>query len=114
MQRETRGGLIGPGNWVGLVHSLYAGVVNLLREDGLVVSLLAEAGAMTAMGVLVPSLFADPLPDSVAGRTVECKGDAISIVGVAMIDLSQGQSWDGTLDEAVVRDILHPPGPAAA
>jgi Protein of unknown function (DUF2877) len=105
---KNRGGLIGPGNWDGLVHSLYANIINLLREDGLIVSLLADAEAMTAMGVLVPSLFVDQLSDSVAGRTVQCREGVITIDGVATIDLSWGQSWDGALDGSAARGIPAP------
>jgi len=100
-----RGSLIGDGNWDALVHSLYANVVNLLREDGLIVSLLADAEAMTPMGVLVPRLFVTPLPDSIVGRSVKCRESVIVIDGVATIDLSRSQPWEGTLDEAVIQRI---------
>jgi hypothetical protein len=102
---EAHGSLIGSDAWTGEVLTVHAGVVNILRADELVVSLVADSGSMTGMSVRVPTYFDDPFEDVMPGWKVARKGPLIDIADVAQFDLSQSRPWEGTINKAVVSDI---------
>ncbi len=101
---SDQGSLIGPYEWTGVVLAAHTRVVNVLREDGLVVSFVADPGAMAAMSVLVQSSFFQP-GNTLPGRGVVRKGPNIEIADIAQIDLTQSRPWEGTIDEAAISDL---------
>ncbi len=93
----------GRGPWSGRATSAHAGALNLLREDGLLVSVVAAEASMTAMSVLAPSVFE---PKSLAGLDLaglsglvgspaELRGKRLLIQGLSPIRLTSGRIWRG-------------------
>jgi hypothetical protein len=86
------------GPWSGRVVSAHHGALNLLREDGLLFSVVAEEAFMTAMSVLAPTLFG---PNSLAGledlvgRPAELRGSRLLICGHTPIELAEAKTWLG-------------------
>jgi hypothetical protein len=97
-----QGALIGTNDWTGSILAAHAMVVNILREDGLVVSLVADPGDMTAMSVRVPGYFNGPTADIVPGDSAVGREQRIEIAGLACIDLAQSRPWNGTVDATLV------------
>ena len=79
----AQGELIGPDAWTGEVLSVHARAINVLRADGLVVSLVARVESMTAMSVCVPRFFDVPPQEGAVGRAVVGDAQRIEIAGVA-------------------------------
>jgi hypothetical protein len=63
VEASSLGALTGTGPWAGRVLSVHPRAINILREDGLMVSVLADRAAMSAMGILARTLF-ESLPDA--------------------------------------------------
>lgn len=97
-----RGALIGTDDWAGSVLSANGKSLNIRRADGLVVSLIADPGDMTAMSVLVPGYFSDPTADIKSGDSATAGERRIEIAGRASIDLAQCRPWNGMVDETLV------------
>ncbi len=74
--------------------SVHGRAVNILRPDGLVVSLLGSSDAMTDLGIVVPGLFAGPL-QGLQGRSIAALGRRIAIDGLGGIALGGAATWSG-------------------
>jgi hypothetical protein len=99
------GALMGPDDWTGVVQAVYANAINILRADALVVSIVADVGAMTAMSVHSPGFFDDPAGEVVPGQSVARTGSLIEIAEFARFDLARSRPWQGTIDGALVSGI---------
>ena len=100
------GEFAGIGPWSGRVFSAHAGALNLLREDGLLVSVVAEEGSMTAMSILAASVFEPSRPAGsdlqvLTGRPAELRGARLLVSGLAPIELPRGRTWRGRLRRGV-------------
>ena len=91
---ESIGSLLGTRQWSGSVASVHVRALNILRPDGLVVSLLGSSDAMTDLGIVVPGLFAGPL-QGLQGRSVSALGRRIVIEGLGSIALRGAATWSG-------------------
>jgi hypothetical protein len=100
---QSLGSLLGTRPWSGRVQSVHARAVNVLRRDGLVVSILAGVEAMTDLGVVVPALFASPRPD-LQDRAVVARGGRIDIDGFGSIGLDDTPRWSGHVRSRAARD----------
>lgn len=102
---RAKGGLIGNKPWTGRVLSVHARAFNILREDGLVVSVVADRASMSAMGVLSPEVFeASPHKDLV-DVAAHAEAEVISIDNKARIDCARCPTWEGTIDAEPVRSM---------
>ncbi len=101
----AQGDFICADSWMGEVLTVHSRAVNILRADGLVVSLVADLDSMTAMCVCVPGLFNEPRGDAAVGRAVVCDGQRIEIDQVARLDFAGSRTWNGTIDENLLREI---------
>jgi hypothetical protein len=100
---RAKGGLIGNSPWTGRVLSVHARAFNILREDGLAVSVVAERVSMSPMGVLVPELFETPPDIKLVDMAVRMEDEVISFDNLASIDCAECPAWDGGIDAAAVR-----------
>src|SRR5208283_2191325 len=91
--------------WTGEVLAIHSRAVNILRADGLVVSLVADLDSMTAMGVCVPGLFDEPHGEAAVGRPVVRDGQRIEIDQATRLDLSGSWTWKGTIEDTLLREI---------
>jgi hypothetical protein len=94
------GDFLGTSPWSGTVVSAHGGAINILRADGLLVSVVAEERSMTALSILAGA--AGPLPDgedarALAGRPAEFRCGRLLISGRAPIGLWQGRTWTGSV-----------------
>jgi hypothetical protein len=97
---HERGALVGKEPWTGRVLSVFSRAFNILRPDGLVVSVVADSMSMSAMGVLASDLFGT-LPDVDTAVTME---DAVmTIDNLASIDCADCPAWEGRIDAAAAR-----------
>ncbi len=94
-QARAVGEYAGKGPWSGRVASTHAGARNLLREDGLLVSVVAAEAFMTAMSVLAPSVFEPKSLSGLVGSPAELQGKRLLITGLAPIRLTGGKIWRG-------------------
>lgn len=101
----AQGELICPDTWMGEVLTVHSRAVNVLRADGLVVSLVADLDSMTAMSVCVPGLFGEPRVKEAVGRPVMRDGKRIEIEKAARVDLAGSPTWKGTIDHTLLREI---------
>jgi len=88
--------------WAGTVVSAHAPAINILREDGLLVSVVTAERSMTAMSVLVGSAFehpsgADDAP-ALLGRPAQWGHGRLLVRGHASISLVQARIWTGSVD----------------
>jgi hypothetical protein len=102
---QAQGELICPDEWTGEVHTIHSRAVNVLRADGLVVSLVADLDSMTAMAVCVPGLFDEPPGEAAVGRPVVRVGQQIEVDRMARLDLAGSRTWKGTIDDTLRRQI---------
>jgi hypothetical protein len=93
------------GTWSGRLVSVHRGALNLLREDGLLVSVVAEESFMTAMSVLVPSVFIRSDLDGLVGFHGELLGTRILIPGLSSIELAEGGSWTGRVGGEAAKSV---------
>jgi hypothetical protein len=91
--------------WTGTVLTVHARAVNILRADGLVVSLVADMDSMTGLGVCVPGLFEEPPEAAAVGREVVRDGQWIEVAEFARLDLSKSRMWKSTIDDALIREV---------
>jgi hypothetical protein len=95
----ARGDLVGTGPWTGRVLSAHPRALNILRADGLVVSVVADSSSMSAMGVLVPRLPAEqPGPQA----AVVMEGATLRIFPLVALDCAKAAAWEGKADRAAV------------
>jgi hypothetical protein len=104
----VRGAFLGIGPWSGRVVSVHPGALNIVREDGLLVSLVAAAGSMTAMSILAASVFehtqlAGQSLQALVGRPAVCRHASLLISGLAPITLPLGEAWSGAVRPESVR-----------
>ena len=102
---QAQGELIRPDAWMGEVLTVHSRAVNILRADGLVVSLVADLDSMTAMSVCVPGLFDEPHGEAAVGQPVTRNGQRIEIDKAARVDLAGSWTWKGTIDDTILRGI---------
>jgi hypothetical protein len=101
----AQGELIGPDAWTGEALSVHARAINVLRADGLVVSLVARVESMTAMSVCVPDFFDEPPLEGAVGRAVAGDAQRIEVAEVASLELAGSWTWKGTVDQDLLRDF---------
>ena len=101
----AQGELIGPDAWTGEVLSVHARAINVLRADGLVVSLVAHVESMTAMSVCVPGFFDEPPGDAAVGRAAVGDAQRIEVAEVATLELAGSWTWKGTIDQNLLREV---------
>jgi hypothetical protein len=100
----------GIGPWSGRVVSAHAGALNVVRDDGLLVSVVAAEGSMTAMSILAASVFEPPrltggdLP-ILTGRPAELQRARLLISGLAPIELPRGKTWHGRVRSDVAKAV---------
>ena len=99
---SAKGGLIGNAPWTGRVLSVHARAFNILREDDLAVSVVADRVSMSAMGVLVPELFETPPGAKRVDVAARMDDAVISFDNPTSIDCAECPSWEGTIDAAAV------------
>jgi hypothetical protein len=102
---RAKGGLIGHAPWTGRVLSVHARAFNILREDGLVVSIVADCASMTGMGLLAPEVFEAPSHAKLVDEAVHAEDEVISIDNKTCIDCAQCPTWEGTIDAEAVRSM---------
>ncbi|MCX7039523.1 MAG: DUF2877 domain-containing protein [Spirochaetes bacterium] len=102
---RAKGGLIGNAPWMGRVLSVHARAFNILREDGLAVSVVADRSSMSAMGVLAPELFETPPDAKLVDVAARMEDAVISFDALASIDCAECPAWDGGIDAATARVI---------
>jgi hypothetical protein len=100
---RARGELIGDAPWTGRVLSLHARALNILRADGLAVSVVADRISMSAMGVLATELFEAPLDTNLVDKSVTMENAVITLDHFASIDCANCPRWEGRIDPAAVR-----------
>jgi hypothetical protein len=83
------------GSWSGRVVTAHDGALNLLREDGLLVSVVAEESFMTAMSVFAPTVFDARNLADVVGRPAELQGSRLLLSGLSPIELRRAKTWRG-------------------
>jgi hypothetical protein len=99
---RAKGGLIGNAPWTGRVLSVHARAFNILREDDLAVSVVADRGSMSAMGVFAPDVFEAPPDLGLVDTAVRMEDSVISFDNLASIDCVECPSWEGGIDPAAV------------
>lgn len=119
MKQETifkahaRGALIGKAPWTGRVLSVFSRAFNILRADGLVVSVVADRISMSAMGVLATEFFQTP-PDvgmvdmglvdtGLVDAAARMEIAVMTIENLISIDCADCPAWEGKVDAAAVR-----------
>jgi hypothetical protein len=88
---------------MGSVLSLHPRAVNILRADGLAVSIVAEGTAMSAMGVLANAFFQTPPDAQLMDMPVRMEDGVISFANLVSMDCSESPIWEGSIDAAAVR-----------
>lgn len=97
------GELIGNAQWRGRVLSVFSRAINILRADGLVVSVVADRIFMSAMGVLAIDLFGSP-PDAGLVDAAAWMADGVLMIDrLASIDCTDCPAWEGKVNPAAVR-----------
>jgi hypothetical protein len=102
---QELGTLTRRGPWAGRVLSVHPCALNILRSDGLVVSVVADSTFMSAMGIHSPGIFEthlDPIP---VDTPVVMEKAVLRIGDLAFIDCAGGQAWEGAIDGASVRTL---------
>ena len=99
---QAHGALIGQVPWSGQVLSLHPRAVNILRADGLAVSIVADRAAMSAMGVLSNELFEPPLETTLVDMPVRMEQGLISFGDFISLDCAKSLPWEGCIDLAAV------------
>jgi hypothetical protein len=99
------GALTEAGPWKGRVLSVHPRALNILRDDDLVVSVVADVMSMSAMGVLAPELFETLLNPDLAEAPASMEGSVLRVADLAAIDCTGSQAWEGTVEAAVVRAL---------
>jgi hypothetical protein len=109
---RAHGALVGSAPWTGSVLSVHPRALNILRADGLVVSVVADRISMSAMGILAIELFESPPDTNFVDMAVGMEDGVISFDTFASIDCAQCPIWEGKVDAAAVRmisvELIHP------
>jgi hypothetical protein len=84
---------------------VHARAFNILREDGLAVSVVADRVSMSPMAILAPEVFEKPLDTGLVDMTVRMEGVVISIDNLACIDCAECPAWEVEIDPAAVRSM---------
>lgn len=92
--------------------TVHARAINILRADGLVVSLVDDTRLMTGMAACVPAVFAGGWLERAAACGVCAEGTLVEIAGVLRVDLAESTVWTGTIDDDLLTGI--PAGMPAA
>ena len=100
---SAEGALAGDEPWGGRVLSVHPLASNILRADGLAVSVVADRAAMSAMGVLAPDLFQTPPDVELVDMAVRMEHRIISFGTIASVDCTQCPAWEGLVNAAAVR-----------
>jgi len=101
----ARGELTGDAPWTGRVLSLHSRALNILRADGLAVSVVADRISMSAMGVLAIGLFETPLDTKLMDTAVGMADAVITFDSFATIDCAHCPTWEGTVAPEAVRSM---------
>ena len=88
----------------GEVVSAFPGAVNARHSQGLLVSLIEEAGAMTYLSVCLPALFNKQKNRLVPGGRVRFDGYRLVMEGL-VVDLLGRPTWQGTLSQEEVQGV---------
>jgi hypothetical protein len=99
---QAHGALIGQAPWSGQVLSLHPRAVNILRADGLAVSVVADRWAMSAMAVLSNELFEPPLETTVVDMPARMDQGVISFDDFISVDCAKSPPWEGCIELATV------------
>ena len=102
---SARGALIGDRPWAGRILSVHPRALNILRADGLAVSVVADPASMSAMGVLAEELFESPPDRELASRAAGMNEGVLSLDGWATVMCARCPAWEGRVDSAAVRLI---------
>jgi hypothetical protein len=94
---DARGALIGKAPWTGRVHSVFSRAFNILRADGLLVSVVADPASMSAMGVL--AVVGTALVDA-AARMAD---GILTIDNLAAMNCADCPEWAGKVNRADLR-----------
>jgi hypothetical protein len=100
---RARGELTGHASWTGRVLTVHPRALNILRADGLAVSVVADRPSMSAMGVLATDLFGTPPDRGLVDVAVQMEDAVITIGNLASIDCADCPAWEGRVDTAAVR-----------
>jgi hypothetical protein len=100
-----RGACMGKRPWAGSVLSVHARVLNILRADGLMVSIIADHSSMSAMGVLAPELFQTRPDPGLGGAPAVMEDAVLCIRDVAAIECAGCLAWEGMVEPAAVRAL---------
>jgi hypothetical protein len=102
---SARGALIGDRPWAGRILSVHPRALNILRADGLAVSVVADRASMSAMGVLAKDLFESPPDRQLADRAAGMEEGVLSLDRWAAVACARCPAWEGRVDAAAVRLI---------
>ncbi len=109
---EACGALVRGPRWRGSVCSVFPAALNIVRDDGLVVSIVGDHDAMTAMSILVPAAFP---PAGIRGAEAEAlngggarfDGERLHLPPVTVVELAGAPLWEGTVP-TMPRDAITP------
>jgi hypothetical protein len=108
---RARGALTGTAPWGGRVLSVHSRAINILRADGLAVSVVADPSAMSVMGILADDLFATSPEVTLVNTAVRMEAGVISIGNLisndcrVFIECARCPLCEGVIDAASVRMI---------
>ena len=107
---RARGAMTGDG-WSGRVQSVHPRAINIVRADGLAVSVVADRTSMSAMGILAAEPFESCPPPELVEMAARMQDAVVSIDSFASIECSASTIWEGRVDAASVhssaRDLIH-------
>ena len=102
---QERGACVGGGPWAGGVLSLHSRALNILRADGLVVSVVADRSFSERHGSPCAELFDTALDPDLIGVPAVMEDAVLRIGTLAAIDCARGQAWEGAVDSATRRSF---------
>src|SRR5271169_3195193 len=107
---RARGAMTGD-EWSGRVHSVHPRALNIVRADGLAVSVVADRTSMSAMGILAAEPFESCPPPELVEMTARLQDSVVFIDSFVSLDCSASTIWEGRVDAASVhsisRDLIH-------
>ena len=89
--------------WCGKVAAVYTQAINILHPDNLLVSLIKNQTHMTALSILVPSLFECNHASIIKQGHRAVLESSRMILSRVRIDLEESKSWEGCLHLEDVR-----------